>query len=102
MALKAVPIWVCANYSNTQAGFADSGSNRSGSGPNLRLDLERFRKWECCGVLAQREITPVEDGKPVTPEFDSPGANDEAQITESRGFHKDLNSLPSELIQFDF
>ncbi|GFZ03238.1 arogenate dehydratase 1 [Actinidia rufa] len=101
MALKAVPIWVCANYSNTQVGFADSGSNRSGSGPNLRLDLERFRKWECCGVLAQREITPVEDGKPVTPEFDSPGANDETQITESRGFHKDLNSLPRPLTATD-
>ncbi|PSS10373.1 Arogenate dehydratase/prephenate dehydratase [Actinidia chinensis var. chinensis] len=101
MALKAVPIWVYANYSNTQAGFADSGSNRSGSGPNLRLDLKRFRKWECCGVLAQREITPVEDGKPVTPEFDSPGANDEAQITESRGFHKDLNSLPRPLTATD-
>uniref|UniRef100_A0A5B6YUV9 Arogenate dehydratase n=1 Tax=Davidia involucrata TaxID=16924 RepID=A0A5B6YUV9_DAVIN len=101
MALKSVSLWVCANHSHTQLGVSNSGSNRSGSGWNLRFDLDRSRKWECCGVLAQRATTPVEDEKPLTSGFESPGGTDQTQITESRGFHKDLNSLPRPLSATD-
>uniref|UniRef100_A0A5B6YWY5 Uncharacterized protein n=1 Tax=Davidia involucrata TaxID=16924 RepID=A0A5B6YWY5_DAVIN len=97
MALNAVPIWVCVNHSHTQLHVSDSGSNRSGSGWNLRFDLDRFRKWECCALLAQRATTPVEDEKPFTPGFESPGGTDQTEINKSRGFHKDLNSLPRPL-----
>ncbi|GMP75504.1 hypothetical protein CsSME_00032566 [Camellia sinensis var. sinensis] len=100
MALKAVPIWVCVNHTRTQLGFTDLGSRRSGSDSNLRFGVDKSREWECCGmVLSQRAITPVEDEKPLAPRFDSPGGADQTQITESRGFHRDLNSLPSEFNQ---
>ncbi|KAK3021717.1 hypothetical protein RJ639_046063 [Escallonia herrerae] len=94
MALKAVPIWVCANHSDSQLGFYDWGHKRStGSGSRRSLDLGGFRKWQCSGVmLGRRAKTPVEDEKPLTPELSS---KEETQITGSIGFHKDLNSLPS-------
>ncbi|KAL6990766.1 ADP,ATP carrier protein [Sarracenia purpurea var. burkii] len=97
MAMKAAPIWVCANHSPTHLGVSNLGPRRSGFGANLRFDPDKFRKWECSGVLAQKAKTPVEDEKPLTPGFDSLGGNDQTQITESRGFHKDLNSLPRPL-----
>ncbi|KAK2974839.1 hypothetical protein RJ640_005623 [Escallonia rubra] len=100
MALKAVPIWVCANHSDSQLGFWDWGHKRStGSGSRRSLDLGGFRKWQCSGVmLGQRAKTPVEDEKPLTPELSS---KEETQITGSRGFHKDLNSLPRPLSATD-
>ncbi|CAL5410692.1 unnamed protein product [Camellia sinensis] len=102
MALKAVPIWVCVNHTRTQLGFTDLGSRRSGSDSNLRFGVDKSREWECCGmVLSQRAITPVEDEKPLAPRFDSPGGADQTQITESRGFHRDLNSLPRPLSATD-
>ncbi|XP_059662355.1 arogenate dehydratase/prephenate dehydratase 1, chloroplastic [Cornus florida] len=102
MALKAVPIWVSSNNSHVQLGFSELGTKRYGSGLNLRFDLDRYRKWECCGLLlAQRAISPVEDEKPLTPGLESPGETDQTQITESRGFHKDLNSLPRPLSATD-
>ena len=95
MALKAVPIWVCANHFSSQLGVTDFGFNRSEL-KNLRFDLGKFRKWVWCGVLAQRAIKPVEDEKPVAPGIGTSTAGNEqtTQITEFVGFHKDLNSLP--------
>jgi arogenate/prephenate dehydratase len=92
MALKGAAIWVCARTSCSDLGASDLGSRNSGSAVSLRFDLEKFRKWECCslGALAQRAITPVEDEKPHVPGVESTQGN------ESRGFHKDLNLLPSE------
>jgi hypothetical protein len=49
-------------------------------------------------VLAQRAITPVEDEKPLIPQVETSEAIDQVQNTQSRGFHKDLNLLPSELL----
>ena len=64
-------------------------------------DRERLPKWECCCVslLAQRAITPVEDEKPLTPQVETSEAIDQVQNTQSKGFHKDLNLLPSELLR---
>ncbi|XP_052201979.1 arogenate dehydratase/prephenate dehydratase 1, chloroplastic-like isoform X2 [Diospyros lotus] len=103
MALKAAPIWACAKYSCTQLGFADLGTRRSGSGSNLRFDLDKIRNWECCGgVLTKRAKTPVEDEKPMAPGLDdAPVENDQTNVTESRGFHRDLNSLPRPLSTTD-
>lgn len=94
MAVKAVPIWICGNQCNSQLGFVYSGNKRSGSGLNLRVDVGRWRKWECLGLSAQRAKIPVEDEKPLT----SSVGIESTQITESSGFHKDLSSLPSELL----
>lgn len=98
MALKAAPIWGCAKIPCSHLGVSDLGSRRSGFALNLRHDLERFRKLECCclGALAHRAITPVEDEKPCVPGADSSGAIERTQRNESMGFHKDLNLLPSE------
>lgn len=64
-------------------------------------DRERLPKWECCCVslLAQRAITPVEDEKPLTPQMETSEAIDQVQNTQSKGFHMDLNLLPSELLR---
>jgi arogenate/prephenate dehydratase len=98
MALKGAAIWVCARTSYSDLGASDLGPRNSGSAFSLRFDLEKFRKWECCSlaVLAQRAITPVEDEKPHVSEVESSGAIEPTQDNESRGFHKDLNLLPSE------
>lgn len=93
MSLKAVPIWGSAVPPNPQLGStSDLGSRRF----NFRTDLETFRKWECCAVLAQRATTPVEDEKPSATEIEFLGLIDQTQNKEPTTFHKDLNSLPSE------
>lgn len=93
MDLKAIPIWVCANQPCSQLGFRYLGSRRCGSGGFLKLDGENLRKWGCCGaLLAQRATKPVEDEKPV----DLPGENNQTPVSQFSGFHRDLNSLPSE------
>lgn len=95
MSLKALPIWGVLVPS--QLGVSDSGRIRTGSGLNWRIG----RKWECLGSsVAQRGKTPVEDEKPLAPALT--GGTDPTRITESTGFHKDLNSLPSELILCPF
>ncbi|KAF7150228.1 hypothetical protein RHSIM_Rhsim02G0106500 [Rhododendron simsii] len=94
MDLKAIPIWVCANQPCTQLDFRYLGSRRCGSGGFLKLDGENLRKWGCCGALLdQRATKPVEDEKPV----DSPAENNQTQIAQFSGFHRDLNSLPKPL-----
>ena len=96
---KAVPIWVSANH--RQLGSSYSLHKPSGSCLNSNFNVNlgfgrNFHKWDCLGLLAQRAITPLEDEKPL---IDSPPVKTEdTQITESRGFHKDLNSLPSEFL----
>lgn len=98
MALKGAAIWVCARTPCSDQGASDLVTRNSGSAFSLRFDLEKFRKWECCslGVLAQRAITPVEDEKPHVSGVTSSEAIEPTQGNESRGFHKDLNLLPSE------
>ena len=96
--IKGVPICkaCCATnnnhrhcyYYSKQIGLSESGSR------NL-LNLRVQNKWECRlgGVLTktQTATTPVEESdKP------SVDGNGETQITEARGFHRDLQSLPSE------
>lgn len=98
MALKAVSIWGCYKPP-PQLGVGVSNSHSTLIG-NLRYDYDKCRKWECCclGVLAQRATTAVEDeGPSVPPLVDSSGAADGVHQNESKGFHKDLNLLPSEL-----
>ncbi|XAR53795.1 Arogenate dehydratase [Bertholletia excelsa] len=101
MALKATPIWLCANHSPSQLSSSDLGSGHSWCSTNLRFDSEKLRKWECLTALAQRAKTPVEDEKPLAPELDSTGGNYQIQIAEFKAFHKDLNGLPRPLSATD-
>lgn len=100
MALKAATVWVSADRCRTQFGFTSLGSHRSGSRLNLRFDLKINRKWECCGSLTQRAIE--DDGKKLRPGGSSIDGNVDHQITVTRGFHKDLSSLPKPLSAADF
>ncbi|XP_030932636.1 arogenate dehydratase/prephenate dehydratase 1, chloroplastic-like isoform X1 [Quercus lobata] len=99
MALKASPIWVCPRTPCSDLGSSDLWSRNSGSAFNLRFDLEKSRKWECCclAVLAQRAITSVEDEKPNVSGVEPSWGIERTQGNESRGFHKDLNLLPKPL-----
>ncbi|KAI4298704.1 hypothetical protein L6164_032230 [Bauhinia variegata] len=96
MALKGVFISGCAKA--PQLGFANGLSGNYGLIKNLRYDLDKCCKWECCsfGVLAQKAITPVEDEKPTVREVEASAANDGVHENDPKGFHKDLNLLPSE------
>lgn len=97
MALRAIPIWVCSNSAFNQLGVKDLGQRGSDYRSNIQLDLAENRKWECFAVLGHRATTPpVEDEKPLTR-----GIDDTTQISETRGFHKDLNSLPRPLTATD-
>nr|XP_027086788.1 arogenate dehydratase/prephenate dehydratase 1, chloroplastic-like isoform X4 [Coffea arabica] len=101
--IKGVPICkaCCATnnnhrhcyYYSKQVGLSESGSR------NL-LNLRVQNKWECRlgGVLTktQTATTPVEENdKP------SVDGNGETQITETRRFHRDLQSLPRPLSAID-
>ncbi|KAJ0946731.1 putative hydro-lyase [Helianthus annuus] len=112
MGLKAVPIWVCFNHSLPQLGLSDFVQNKKKIQPlsSYRVNLASFKKWECKGLkLAQNEVSqiPVEDDeKPLSPpdlegESVADGKIEETQITESKGFHRDLNSLPKPLSATD-
>lgn len=110
MALKSVPIWVCFNHSLSQLGLSDFLQNkkRLPSLSNYRVSVTKLRKWECLGLkLAEpdRAQTHVEGDKPLSPpdlgSSATDGAIEETQITESKGFHKDLNSLPKPLSATD-
>lgn len=93
MSLKAVPIWVCANHS-PQHSYSQLGGVSDLVGAK-RCRFVGYARMECFGALsAQRAKTPVEDDKPLTKPIDS---IDVSQLSQSVGFHKDLNSLPSEL-----
>ena len=97
MALKGLSIWGSAKVH--QLCFAKFQTCNSRVSMNLRYDLEKCDKRECCclGVIAQRATTPVEDEKPVVPGVESSGVCNQDQENESKGFHKDVNLLPSEL-----
>ncbi|XP_062088374.1 arogenate dehydratase/prephenate dehydratase 1, chloroplastic isoform X1 [Humulus lupulus] len=104
MALMGAPIWVSAKAPCSQLGVSDLGSShRFGLALNLRYDLERLRKWECCclSALTQKAITSVEDEKPYAPVADTSADTEETRDNESRGFHKDLNLLPKPLTASD-
>ncbi|KAJ1405577.1 Prephenate dehydratase [Sesbania bispinosa] len=99
MALKGASTWGCSKP-HPQLGVA---SYHSGLIGNLRYDLNKCRKWECCclGVLAQRATTAVEDEKPIVPLVESSGAADGTIQNDSIGFHKDLNLLSKPLTAID-
>ncbi|KAL2475648.1 Arogenate dehydratase/prephenate dehydratase 1 [Abeliophyllum distichum] len=105
MALKVAPIWVYStndrkNFAYSELGFSDFVCTNGGSPASLNLRLRR--NWECLSVFSHRATTPVEDEIPLTPGVAAPGGIEEAtQITEGRGFHKDLNSLPKPLSAAD-
>ncbi|XP_047310177.1 arogenate dehydratase/prephenate dehydratase 1, chloroplastic-like [Impatiens glandulifera] len=101
MALKAAPIWVSVNRSRLQFDATDFGSKRSSRRFTVRFGLEKYGKWECCGSLAQRATIPVENEEQVKPGLGTICEDDETQITETKGFHKDLNSLPRPLSAAD-
>ncbi|KAG6695296.1 hypothetical protein I3843_09G090800 [Carya illinoinensis] len=104
MALKCASLWVCARNPCSNLGASDCGSRNSGAALiSFKLDLEKFRKWECCrfGALTQQAITPVEDEKPHVPGVESSGAIERTRGNEPRGFHKDLNLLPKPLTAND-
>lgn len=92
MSSKAVPIWVCANH------FPQHSSQLGGCVSDLfapkRCRFVGYSRMECFGGLSvQRAKTPFEDDKPDL----GVASVDVSQINQSLGFHKDLNSLPSEL-----
>lgn len=96
MSLKAVPIWICANHfpQHSQLGSA------SDLVVPKRCRFVGYSRMECFGSLsAQRAKTPVEDDKPLTkPDLGAASVHPTAtQNPQSIAFHKDLNSLPSEL-----
>ncbi|KAL1829834.1 hypothetical protein ACET3Z_008246 [Daucus carota] len=97
MSLKAVPIWVCANHS-PQHSYSQLGGVSDLVGAK-RCRFVGYARMECFGALsAQRAKTPVEDDKPLTKPIDS---IDVSQLSQSVGFHKDLNSLPKPLTATD-
>lgn len=99
MALKAVSIWGYSKASPPQLGVGLANSHPTLIW-NQRYDFDKCRRWECCclGVSAQRATTAVEDDEPnVPPLVQSSGAADSVHQNESKGFHKDINQLPSEL-----
>lgn len=97
MSLKSIPIWVCFNHSD----FFLQNKKTSPSFTNHRVHLPKLRKWECLGLkLAQLEkyqIDVEDDEKPDLGSTDTDATSHDTQITDSKGFHKDLNSLPSKL-----
>ncbi|KAL3521974.1 hypothetical protein ACH5RR_014808 [Cinchona calisaya] len=107
-ALKTVPVYKvccaninhhhhCSNYYLKNLGVSEAGTRNFGSG---LLNLKIQSKWECGSVVlvqTQKATTPVEDDRSSV----SPGAIEETQITETRRFHKDLNSLPRPLSAID-
>ncbi|CAH1439978.1 unnamed protein product [Lactuca virosa] len=106
MALKAVPI--CVSFS--ELGLCDFVQNKKRIPPfsSYRVNVAKLRKWECLGLkLAEpdRAQTHVEGEKTLSPSDlgsnSTDGGIEETQITESSGFHKDLNSLPKPLSATD-
>lgn len=93
--MKCCSIWGCSK-APPHLGFASFLPANSKLSVNLRYDIEKCSKWECCclGVLAQRASTHVEDEKPNVAGVHSSGADD---MVQPKGFHKDVNLLPSEL-----
>ncbi|KAJ7946299.1 Arogenate dehydratase [Quillaja saponaria] len=98
MGLKGASIWGCTK-AFSHLGVTNSGARNSRLIVNLRYDIEKSRKWECCclDVTAQRAATPVGEEKPNVPGIESSGASDQVLENESKGFHKNLNLLPKPL-----
>lgn len=99
MALKLVPIWACCTNQQHCCTYPQSlklgyGCRLSGS---TFLNLRAHKKWECLVLLSETEraITPVEDEQPLAPPGDA--SVQETQIIQSKGFHRDLQSLPKPL-----
>ncbi|CAN4078357.1 unnamed protein product [Withania somnifera] len=104
MALKTVPIWACCTNQRQhywKLGFSHYESGCCGS---RFLNLKAHRKWECLVLLSETEraITPVEGEEPLTPHGTaSPRIIEDNQIIQSKGFHRDLQSLPKPLSATD-
>ncbi|XP_028762980.1 arogenate dehydratase/prephenate dehydratase 1, chloroplastic-like [Neltuma alba] len=99
MALKCVCIGGC--WKTHQSGAANFQPGNSGLIMNMRYDLEKCRKWECCylGALAQKAANPIEDDKkPAVTGADSSGSITGVQENESKGL---INLLPKPLSALD-
>ncbi|KAI4311983.1 hypothetical protein MLD38_036843 [Melastoma candidum] len=107
MALKGVAgVLGCGKMEAARIGVGFDCGRKCGFGLNLGFKEEggERRKWECCvgvGVLGQRAITPVEDGRSQGSGLESPGAVDGGQQVEVKAFHKDLSLLPKPLSAAD-
>lgn len=106
-AFKVVPICkpCCANnhhqhchyYYNQRLGFSDFCFRRVGSA-FLNLRLHKKREYALSALVhSEGPTTSVEDDKPSV----SSAGNEEVQITETGGFHKDLNLRPRPLSAAD-
>lgn len=87
--LKAAPLLADNNKitPNSQLGFSDFAGNR------LNFSKLRIRReWHCLPPMA---VTPAGGEIPPSPDV----VKEETQITLTKGFHKDLSSLPSESIE---
>lgn len=91
MALKCVPIFFCSPKPQSLIDIPALGYSRG----RFVLDIRPIR-LECCGASAQGAICLVEDEKPGA-KTSPTGKIDKDGKTISRGFHKDLNLLPSKL-----
>lgn len=97
MSLKAVPIWVCANHFPQHSSQLGGGCVSDLFVPK-RCRFVGYSRMDCFAALSlQRAKTPVEDDKPLTKPDLGVASINASQINQSLGFHKDLNSLPSEL-----
>lgn len=94
-------VWGCG-ISSSHAQLGKNASSSSVPGLNWKTDLCRLSKSVCCcAALAQRAVTPVEDGKPLKSESEPQGRIARAKENDSTGFHKDLNALPKPLTATD-
>lgn len=98
MALNLVPNW--AGCTNQQHCCTYPQSVKLGYGSNF-LNLKAHKKWECLVLLSESEkaITPVEDEEPLAPT--GAASVQDTNIIQSKGFHRDLQSLPKPLSATD-
>lgn len=100
MALKIPINWVSFNH----LGFVQNKKNIE----SCNGGLVKVRKWECLGMRLVEAERAVEDDKQKQQKQKQPLSSDEKidennKITESvKGFHKDLNSLPSKSLSYFF
>ena len=66
----------------------------------FRRNLERLGKWDCCCAVLRQERAiipaPVDDENQLKPSISSENHSVGIQQNHHTGFHRDLNSLPSE------
>lgn len=101
MSLRVIPIYVSIKNSPSQPGLSNFVQNNK-KNPIFSNDYGvTLRKWDCLSSrLAQSKLhVGLEDEKLLNPPFDLGSNLNEGRIDDTQfvNFHKDLNSLPSEL-----